>query len=158
MTEAKRGPGRPKKVAVESITKQKRTPLGVPRQKLSLDKKDPNYSYRWLNDSGDRINQALEGGYEFVRRGDTSAPGDMDVVPQNTDLGTNVSKVVGTTESGAPLTAYLMKLKKSFYEADQAEKQAQINETERGLKAGQSLKDSLGDHGYVKTASFKTQS
>lgn len=155
MTEAKRGRGRPKKTAVES-TKPKRTPLGVPRQKLSLDKKDPNYNYRWINDVGDRIQQAQEAGYEFVKRGDTSAPGVADVVPQNTDLGTNTSKVVGTTESGAPLTAYLMRLKKSFYEEDKRAKAENINEMERGLRRGKSLTDSLGEHGYVKSSSFQT--
>lgn len=151
MTEAKRGPGRPKKNATEST---KRIPLGVPRQKLSLDKKDPNYNYRWINDTGDRIQQAQEAGYEFVKRGSTSAPGVADVVPQNTDLGTNTSKVVGTTESGAPLTAYLMRLKKSFFEEDKKAKAQQIDEMERGLRRGQSLTDSLGEHGYVKSSSF----
>lgn len=153
MTEAKRGPGRPKKTATE---RAKRIPLGVPRQKLSLDQKDPNYNYRWINDTGDRIAQAQQAGYEFVKRGDTSAPGVADVVPQNTDLGANTSKVVGTTESGAPLTAYLMRLKKSFYEEDKKAKADQIDESERGLRRGQSLMDSLGDRGYVKSESFKT--
>lgn len=156
MTEVKRGRGRPKKSPEVASTKPTRTPLGVPRQKLSLEKKDPNYYYRWINEVGDRINLALEAGYEFVTRSD-AAPGDRDVAPQNTDLGNRTSKVVGTAEGGRPLTAYLMRLKKSFYNEDQAAKQAQIDEMERGLKVGKPLKDALGDHGYVKSMSMKTQ-
>lgn len=148
MNQPKRGPGRPRKNAEARPT---RTPLGVPRAKLSVEQKDPNYAYRWINDKEDRIARALEAGYEFVKRGDTSAPGDKDVTPQNTDLGTNVSKVVGTKEGGGPLTAYLMRLKKKFYDEDQQAKQKYVDATETGIKRGRGLKDQIGEHGYVKS-------
>ena len=152
MTETKRGPGRPKKTAEDRPT---RVPLGVPRSKLSVEKKDPNYNYRWINETGDRIPRALEAGYEFVKRDSTDAPGVRDVVPQNSDLGTNVSKIVGTTEGGKPLTAYLMRIQKSFYQEDQKSKAEYVDSLEAGIRDANSLKGAIGDHAYVKSFSVK---
>lgn len=156
MTETKRGPGRPKNKP-ESARPQ-RTPLGVPRSKLSVEKKDPNYNYRWINDIEDRVYRATEAGYEFVAKSSGIAPGDRDVVPQNADLGNNVSKIVGTTEGGRPMTAYLMRIKKSFYEEDQKAKAEYVDSVEAGVRNASALKGHLGEHGYVKSVSIKRDS
>lgn len=47
----------------------KRVPVGQ-RSRLSVNGKDPNYVYRFVNDVGDRINMFQEAGYELVSKED----------------------------------------------------------------------------------------
>ena len=89
--------------------------------------KDPNYVYRFVNDTGSRIANFQSAGYEFVE--DTSLVVGDSRVFDSSDLGS--SKRV-TSNDGT--ISYLMRIKKEYYEEDQAAKAAQINETERAMK------------------------
>lgn len=100
--------------------KNNRTPLGKVRRKLSYDNQDPDYVYRWVNDNDMRIRDAIEGGYEFVekeKKGDHA--GDEDVANTEAGVGSGISKVVNKNGT----RAFLMRIKKEWYEEDQAEKQ-----------------------------------
>lgn len=89
--------------------------------------KDPNYVYRFVNDTGSRVANFQSAGYEFVE--DPSlVVGDSRVFDPS-DVGS--SKRV-TSNDGT--VSYLMRIKKEYYEEDQAAKAAQINETERAMK------------------------
>lgn len=89
--------------------------------------KDPNYVYRFVNDTGSRIANFQSAGYEFVE--DSSlVVGDSRVFDPS-DLGS--SKRV-TSNDGT--VSYLMRIKKEFYEEDQAAKAAMISETEAAMK------------------------
>ena len=126
--------------------RRSRTPLGRGRQKLSVPKID-GYVLRWINDDGARLTQAQEADYQFVAQNEVGHVGES-VEDGNTDQGNRVSKVVGKTESGHPMRAYLMKIKREFYEEDQAEKQAQVDETDRAIREG-SLEAKPDDKRYI---------
>ena len=102
-----------------------RTPLGQ-RNRLSFKNQDPNYVYRVINDQGDRLEEALEGGYEFViedaKLGDARAA-------EGGKIDSRVSKPVGNGIRG-----YLMRIRRDLYESDQAVKMGKIAEIEKALK------------------------
>lgn len=89
--------------------------------------KDPNYVYRFVNDTGSRVANFQAAGYEFVEDKDMVV-GDSRVFDPS-DLGS--SKRV-TSNDGT--VSFLMRIKKEYYEEDQAAKAAQNNETEQAMK------------------------
>ena len=106
-------------------SKKKRTPLGA-RNRLTFKRLDPNYVYRVINDTDDRLARAQEAGYEFVQSkeslGDTKAA-------EATKVGSNVSKPVG-----AGTTGFLMRIPKEYHAEDQQTKQDSIAESEKAMK------------------------
>lgn len=89
--------------------------------------KDPNFEYRFVNDTGSRIANFKAAGYEFVEDQDLIV-GDSRVFDPS-DIGSS-KKVV----SNDGTVSYLMRIKKEWYEEDKAAKAEQINETERAMK------------------------
>lgn len=114
-----------------------RTPVSGYRSVLTLNRQDPAYHYRWVNDIDGRVELFLNGGYEHVT---TKEGGDVGTkrVGTATNIGTNVSKPVGQG-----ITAYLMKIKREWYDQDQQDKLKLIKEQERELYGQQ-----IGAHGY----------
>lgn len=113
---------------------QKRTPLGVARQKLVLNSlDDPKHHYHWINDTGTRVQEALDGGYEFVSAEQAGEVGVRDVLDTNTDLGTGVSKVV-SRETGR--RAFLMRIPMDIYLHDQQTKQVQVDKIDQAIRGG----------------------
>lgn len=99
---------------------RKRTPLSGIRRKLSYDNQDKDYVYRWVNDNDRRLQNAQEGGYEFVEKADRDDhAGADDVANENAGVGSAISKIVNRDGT----KAYLMRIKKEWYEEDQREKQ-----------------------------------
>jgi hypothetical protein len=109
-----------------------RVPLGVARLKMAVPEIQ-GYVPRWVNDDEGRIQQAQMGGYEFVMSSEVPTFGDMDVDNTNRDLGARVSRVVDRTTGKK---AYLMKIKREFYEEDQREKLKIVNETDQAIRKG----------------------
>lgn len=107
---------------------RKRIPIGT-RNVLSIhpDDKDPNYVYRIVNDEGDRIRRFRDAGWEVVEKRCGMHVGDPDAAAEK-QLGSLVSKTVGKEK-----TAYLMRIKKKFYEEDQEAKAARIRQGEADL-------------------------
>jgi len=106
----------------------KRTPLGA-RNRLSFqisEEDRKNYSYRVINDQDDRLARAQEAGYEFVQS--EQSLGDLRVAEAST-LGANVAKPVGNG-----VTGYLMRIKKEWYDEDQAAKEAKLKELEQSMQ------------------------
>lgn len=124
--------------------RSKRVPLGTPHRKLTADIPDGKVG-RWVNDRGGRLMQAQRGGYEFVTDDINIGEGSENA---NTDLGSKISQVVGTKEDGTPQTSYLMVIDKDMYDADQAEKQNQVDGIDESIKQG-ALQNTLGDKGYT---------
>lgn len=118
----------------EPTARKRRTPVGQ-RNILSVQGKDSNYVYRFVNDVGDRVQQFLEGGYELVDA-ETHRVGDNRVgnaTPEGSHAEVNV---------GGGVKAKLMRIPRSFYEEDQQVKQAQVDKIEESLKQA-------GDYGTV---------
>lgn len=115
----------------------KRIPFGVKRQKLGVSMDIPGYHLRWINDDGVRIVQAEQGGYMFV------TPAEIGL----TDKDSQVKRLVGKTETGSPLYAYLMKLEQAFYEEDRAVSQKEVDKFDTAIKSG-SVEARPGDNRY----------
>lgn len=109
------------------------------RNVLTVSGKDPNYEYRIVNDVGDRISQFQEMGYELV-----SDPG----------LTVGDRRIANPTAEGSPVKVsvgggtqgYVMRIKKEWYDEDQAAKQEIPNRIEQAMK--REAKDS-SDFGNV---------
>lgn len=114
--------------------RKERIPLGTVRQKLSAPSVDGKVR-RWINDDGGRIPMAEQGGYEFVTD-DGLKIGETNLGSGNQDLGSRVSRIVGTKANGEPLRAYLMEIDKDSYDEDQAAKAAKIKETDDQIRHG----------------------
>jgi len=110
--------------------RKKRVPLGVQRLKMAM-KNRPGFKRRWVNDKGDRLTQAMEGGYNLVPR-DGAEFTEEDVANRNDSLNNAICKPVNSGE----IKAYLMEIPTALYKADQKIKADAINETEEGLRRG----------------------
>lgn len=104
----------------------RRTPIGQ-RNVLTISGKDAEYEYRFVNDSGDRVQEFLDNGWEKVpakkvRVGDkrVGAPSE-----EGSDA---------TASVGQGTKAYVLRIRKDWYEEDQAEKQAYVNQTEAATR------------------------
>lgn len=84
------------------------------------------YVRRWVNDDGNRIAEAGELAYEYVEDPDT----------KSTDVGSRISRLVGTKANGEPLRAYLMETPKELYAEGFAEKEAHNRQIDEAISAG----------------------
>lgn len=103
-----------------------RTPVGT-RNILTVKGKDPAFEYRIVNDVDDRIAQFLEAGYELVDD-ETVQVGDKRVNAP-TSLGSKSEISVGQG-----VKARVMRIKREWFEEDQARKLAHVAEIERATK------------------------
>ena len=85
----------------------------------------PGYKRRWCNDSGARIEEMLDKGWDFVFTKDASI--------NNDDLGTRKSLQV--SKHGPPVTAYLMELPEKDYLDGQQDKERRIQQTENQIRS-----------------------
>lgn len=109
-----------------SPERQKRIPVsGEGRNIFTLENRDPNYVYRWVNDKDGRIQRFIDGWWDFVYHedytGDRSAENAKD--PDS----------MVTKKVGGDVTAYLMRIKKEYYEEDQRAKAKHIDEIEESM-------------------------
>lgn len=136
----------------------KRVGLGQHKKELTLPEGliKNNYVPRWINDEGDRLRQAQESGWEFVLNEKGVHVGE-DVETGNSDLGSRVSKVVdkAARKVGEPMRAYLMQIKREWYEEDQKEKIKRVESVDRQIKLGdQGIQD--GDDSFYRKMDYKT--
>lgn len=103
-------------------TRTARVPV-TERNILSVKGKEPGYHYRIVNDSGDRIQQLQDAGYEFVDAS-TVQVGDKRINSTSPE-GTHAQVSVG-----GGVKAYVMRIKQEWYDEDQAAKQARVNQLE----------------------------
>lgn len=123
-----------------AVTKRvKRTPVGGKRDILTVSNKDPNYVYRWVNDTPGRIQRFMDGGYEIVNHeAEIGGP----AVDKGSRLGSAITKSVGGT-----VTAVLMRIPREWYDEDQQAKQADIDAFEATMKD-----KAKADYGHLKIA------
>lgn len=112
---------------VNETKRTRRTPVSGKRNVLTVEGKDPNYVYRFVNDNGDRVAIMQEQGYEVVT--DSSIKVGDRRVANPTQEGSPVKASVGQGQQ-----AFLMRIKKEWYDEDQAAKQAHVTELETAMK------------------------
>lgn len=127
----------------EEVAGQRRQRLkwGDPKLRMSVDGdtveklKREGKVPRWVNDDGKgRIEKLQQRGYDFVADDSVKVGEDGD---GNTDMGSRVSRIVGTTKSGDPMRAYLMVQTGEFYEEDQSEKEARNKMVDDAIRRGE---------------------
>ncbi len=110
------------------IKMRKRIPLGE-QHRLASVAKPAGYMDRWFNDVDGRILKAQKAGYEFIDR-DGSIVKEKDDRFQDPDWQNSAM----SQPVGGGITAYLMRVKKEFYDEDQAVKQAKIDTQENQMR------------------------
>ncbi len=90
--------------------------------------KDPNFAYRFVNDTGSRVANFQAAGYEIVQD-DNIVVGDSRVFDPS-DLGS-----AKTVTSNDGTKSILMRIKQEWYQEDQQAKAALVNETEKAMKS-----------------------
>lgn len=107
----------------EETGRSRRIPLGTPQAKLKADIR-PGYVGRWINDDGDRLDRAVNAGYEFAE--------DQNIKGRDK----RQKRRVGVKEGGEPLFAYLMEIRKEFYDEDEAARMGALKEMDAAMLAG----------------------
>ncbi len=114
----------------ERQQRRRREELGQGRRRnlgLSMEK-DPNFTYRWVNDEPGRIHAlTVNDDWEVVA-------GDGNREAKDKALGTGVERIVDRRGR----KAVLLRKPKHYYVEDKAKEQAQIDETEKSIKRGES--------------------
>lgn len=103
----------------------RRTPVGL-RNKLTVQGKDANFEYRFVNDKDSRIAEFQDAGWELVDATDVKV-GDRRVDTASSE-GSKTQIPVGNDTK-----AFLMRIKKEWYQEDQAAKQEHVNQVEQGM-------------------------
>lgn len=127
---------------------------GLPRRrmigggsKLGIDAArliEMGYSVYWRNDEDGRIQELLANGYEFVTSDEIE---DTSLRIGATDMSKDkVSRVVGHRENGAPLTAYLMKIKAGWKQENDAFYQQRCDKIDAAIRSGKTVPV---EEGYV---------
>ena len=129
-----------------SSDRPRRTPVAQ-RNRLSVKDRDPNYQYRLVNvnleNDPDRVDRFLAAGYEIVPSKAAGTIGDSKVDTPSA-LGS-----AGLISVGQGTKGVLMRIRKDWYQEDQAGKQAEIDTMEqRAQKSG-------ADYGKIEITSTK---
>ena len=145
--------------------RRERVPFGVPRRKMTLDRnteaelKAAGKVPRWINDEdhGSRLEQAQDGGYEFIQAKGSEAVGEGKEVQERDRA---IKKLVGTHKDGKPKYAYLMAIDEKYHKEDQAKKEATNAKVDEAIRGGNPT--GLSHHGvspdkggtYVKNVDY----
>ena len=131
--------------------KMERIPVSGLRDIMTVLGKDPNFAYRWVVDEdekGSRILRFKRGGWEFARNDDQ--PGGVQVGSESVYKSRSEGSII-REHSGAGRFSYLMKIRKEFYDEDQAAKAKEIDEVEETIVGtGSSEGTEFGQYGSIK--------
>lgn len=144
-----------------TAAERKRIPMSVPVQRLEVPEL-PGYHLHWFLSTPERLQRAMDGGYEFVDEremkinnvslgGDSAASG-------STDMGSRVSIVSGQEvgKDGQPTRLILMKIRQEWWDEDQQLIEARNTKVRDSLLGGMigAEHDKRGDsqHRYVDKA------
>lgn len=121
------------RIEQERAQRRRREDLGAGRlRKLAINGTlDPNYTYRWINDEPGRVySLTVNDDWDVVTHEMLGERGAGDK-----GAGTNVERIV---DRATGKRAVLVRKMKDWYRSDKAKEQAEIEETERAIKAGAS--------------------
>lgn len=104
--------------------------LGVDCSKLIAS----GYHPYWRNDMDGRVQEALANGYEFVHPDEVEEVS-LRVSAEEMSQG-KVSRIVGYTDRGEPIRAYLMKIREEWHKENLAFYQKRNDAIDRAVRAG----------------------
>lgn len=122
-------------IAIDGTRRKRRNAFNGTEGKLSVRGEIPGYHLHILTDSGARIQEALDSGYEFVNPSEIEGVSE-NVVSRNGDLGDRVRFLVNARASGSEQYGYLMKIRQEWYEEDQAALQERNSRIDASIRKG----------------------
>jgi hypothetical protein len=122
-------------VAKDGATRKRRNVFNGTEAKLGVRQQIEGYHLHIFTDSGSRIQEALDNGYEFVRPEEIGGVSE-NVVSRNGDLGERIRYLVNPRAEGSEQYGYLMKQRQEWYEEDQRALQARNNQVDNAIKRG----------------------
>mgnify|MGYP001818341520 FL=1 len=106
--------------------RKKRIPVsGEGRNIFTIENRDPAFVYRWVNDKDGRIQRFIDGWWEFVAHEDYTGDRSAEAAKDPDSMVTK--KVGGNT------IAYLMRIKKEYYDEDQRAKAKRVDAVEEAM-------------------------
>lgn len=133
-----------------------RTPVFEQRGTLNVTGEDPNFVYRWVNDlneNGSRVLVFINAGYTFVQKGEIDSIGDSYAFDSEFAGGSLIRKPCGKGTEGY---LYYMKVKREWYDEDQALKGREITERESQIQRTGSSDGENIEGGYDTNSRGKT--
>ena len=121
--------------ATDGATRKRRNVFNGTEVKLSVRNQIPGYHLHIFTDSGSRIQEAMDSGYEFVTPTEVGGVSE-NVVSRNGDLGERIRYLVNPRAEGSEQYGYLMKIRQEWYEEDQAALQAKNNAIDAAIRKG----------------------
>ena len=121
--------------------RRRKTTAGVigTRLAVSEDKLDfTRFAYRWINDKMARISGKYAEDWDVVQN-------DGSVKEDSADLGNAVSAVVGLNPDGSKMLAYLCRKPKTYFDDDQRDKMAALDEQLTQLRNGRAPDAETGE-------------
>lgn len=103
------------------------------RRHLAFVKDPEGYKGRWVNDEGNRINTFINAGWEILDENGTHVEADRRI--QKSDWRQSAL----SQQVGGGIVAYYMIIPEEWYQADQAKKQAKIDQQENQIRSPQSV-------------------
>ena len=100
-----------------------------------------------FNDTPGRIEEALQAGYEFVTPEEIGSAV-TSVVSRNTALDDKVKYLVGASEEGNGMYAYLMKTRKEYYLEDQEQIQKRNDYIDNQIRSGKATASGDSSEGF----------
>mgnify|MGYP003134721921 CR=1 FL=1 len=130
--------GRVQRTAEE---RRKRNPIGVMRRTLTVDNKTLDILKakgivpRWVNDEGhgSRIQNFIDRGYDFIASSGDIIVGDGVTAEEKNKA---ICHQVGLHKNGDPKLAYLMGIRKEFYDEDQDKKEDINKKVDEAIQSG----------------------
>ena len=117
------------KVNAQETKRVRRTPVNGTRSILGVQGKDPSYAYHIFKDVGDNLEVRKGDGWEVVT--DSS----VTIGERRVNIPTKDGSAVTTIlDKSTGAKGVLMRIRKDWYDEDQAAKQALVDETEAGIK------------------------
>jgi len=121
--------------------KRERIGFGGHRTRLQLSDDDlgrmdkEGYRPHWFNDEYGAIQRAEAAGYVFVKPEEARSVGGGEIHQDNSDLSRDrVSKIV--SRGNPPVRAYLMKIKREYYQEDRESNEEVNRQVDQALRQG----------------------
>jgi len=134
----------------QNENKVKRVPVSGMRDIMTVLNKEEGYAYRWVTDideKGSRIYKYKRGGWEMSPLETTE--GEIRVGEEAVFRTENKEDII-RLHVGAGQFAYLMRIKKEWYDEDQKAKADAIDEVEATItRTGSSTGESFGQYGSI---------
>jgi hypothetical protein len=123
------------KPAGDGTTRKRRNVFNGTEAKISVRTQIEGYHLHVFTDTGGRIKEAVDSGYEFVKPDEVGGVSE-NVISRNGDLGERIRYLVNPRAEGTEQYGYLMKIRQEWYEEDQAELQAKNNRIDAAIRKG----------------------